>query len=98
MIHIRPERDGKKGAPLKHAEACKILSVGFPVPPREIITNGRCGADNAEQRLCAALRALSQRQRGHGFGNDKSAEGAAVGDAECSLGANAVLRKPQFIR
>lgn len=32
MIHIRPERDGKKGAPLKHAEACKILSVGFPVP------------------------------------------------------------------
>lgn len=29
MLWIQPERDGKKGAPLKHAEACKILSVRF---------------------------------------------------------------------
>lgn len=27
MLHIKPEVDGKKGAPLRHTEACQILSV-----------------------------------------------------------------------
>lgn len=61
MIHIRPERDGKKGAPLKHAEACKILSVRFLVPPRRpYISNIHGGEDNAEQHLRTSLRTLSQ--------------------------------------
>lgn len=98
MIHIRPERDGKKGAPLKHAEACKILSVRFLVPPRRAyISNTHGGEDNAEQHLRTTLRTLSQWQRGHRFGNDESAEGAAVGNPECSLRADAVLGKSRVI-
>lgn len=49
MIHIRPERDGKKGAPLKHAEACKILSVRFLVFLwRLYISNTWWEVDNVE--------------------------------------------------
>lgn len=49
MIHIRPERDGKKGAPLKHAEACKILSVRFLVFSMDYISlTHMVGVDNVE--------------------------------------------------